>query len=125
MTGAPEISLPVFEARAVCKYFHQGTPAEVRALQDVSLSIGQGCFCALTGPSGSGKTTLLALLGALDRPTQGQVLFQGRDLAQCSDAELARTRRRMGFIFQDFALIPTLAVWENISYPLSAPRCSR
>jgi putative ABC transport system ATP-binding protein len=72
----------------------------------------------VSGPSGSGKTTLLALLGALERPTKGQVLFEGKDLGQCSDAELARTRRRMGFVFQDFGLIPNLSAAENITYPL-------
>jgi putative ABC transport system ATP-binding protein len=73
---------------------------------------------AVTGPSGSGKTTLLALLGALDRPTRGNVHFGGVNLSTQSDAALARVRRRMGFVFQDFALIPGLSVWENITYPL-------
>jgi len=72
----------------------------------------------LTGPSGSGKTTLLALLGALERPSSGQVFFQGRDLGGFSDVALARVRRRLGFVFQDFSLIPGLTVWENITYPL-------
>ncbi|MBX9625505.1 MAG: ATP-binding cassette domain-containing protein, partial [Gemmataceae bacterium] len=75
-------------------------------------------MAALTGPSGSGKTTLLALLGALERPTEGQVFFEGRDLGRCSDLELARTRRRLGFVFQDAALIPGLSVAENVAYPL-------
>jgi putative ABC transport system ATP-binding protein len=72
----------------------------------------------VTGPSGSGKTTLLALLGGLERPTRGAVLVAGRYLASCADAELARLRRRIGFIFQDFALIPDVAAWENVAYPL-------
>src|SRR5438093_6098249 len=108
----------ILEARNACKYYHAGTAAEVRALDGVSLSIARGSLVVLTGPSGSGKTTLLALLGALERPTRGQVLFQGRDLRSCSDVELARIRRRLGFVFQNFALIPTLPVWENITYPL-------
>jgi putative ABC transport system ATP-binding protein len=91
---------------------------EVRALEDVTVSVPPGSFTVLTGPSGSGKTTLLALLGAMDRPTRGKILFQGQDLGRCSDAELARIRRRMGFVFQDFSLIPGLAVLENITYPL-------
>ncbi len=73
---------------------------------------------AFTGPSGSGKSTLLAILGAMERPTHGQVFFQGQELTACSDVELARVRRRMGFIFQDFALMDSLPAWENISYPL-------
>ena len=72
----------------------------------------------LTGASGSGKTTLLAVLGALERPTQGQVLFDNRNLSDLSGMELARVRRRFGFVFQNFSLIPGLPVWENITYPL-------
>ena len=110
--------MSLLETQKVCKYFRAGSKAEVRALEDVSLTISRGSFSVLTGPSGSGKTTLLAILGALERATRGEVLFDGRDLSRCSDVELARLRRRMGFIFQDFALIPTLPVWENITYPL-------
>jgi putative ABC transport system ATP-binding protein len=102
----------------VCKYFHKGTTHEVRALDDVSLSVTKGSFVALTGPSGAGKSTLLALLGSLDRPTRGRILWDGADVSLCSDVELARVRRRVGFIFQSFALIPNLPVWENITYPL-------
>src|SRR5262245_44604084 len=101
-----------FEARNVCKTFRPGTPAEVRALAEVSLTIPAGSFAALTGPSGSGKTTLLALLGALDRPTSGEVSIDGQGMSRCSDAALARVRRRVGFLFQNFALIPNLPVWE-------------
>jgi putative ABC transport system ATP-binding protein len=110
--------MALFEARDVCKYFKEGTTLEVRALHEVSLVIEPGQFVLLTGPSGSGKTTLLALLGALERPTRGQVLFGDRDLARCSDTELARVRQGMGFVFQNFSLIPGLPVWENITYPL-------
>jgi putative ABC transport system ATP-binding protein len=110
--------LALLEARDVCRSYGEGTARPVHALQDVSLTITRGSFCVLTGPSGSGKSTLLALLGALDRPTRGQVLFEGRELGSCSDMELARIRRRVGFVFQDFGLIPTLKVWENLTYAL-------
>jgi putative ABC transport system ATP-binding protein len=106
------------EARNVCKTFRGGTAAEVRALTDVSLTIPAGRFAALVGPSGSGKTTLLALLGALDRPSSGEVLFDGQELSRCSDVALARARRRVGFIFQSFSLLPGLPAWENVTYPL-------
>ncbi len=109
--------MALLATRSVCKVYRSGR-GEVRALMDVSLAIAPGSFVALTGPSGSGKTTLLALLGALERPTSGQVLCDGRDLARCADTELARMRRRMGFIFQDFALIASLPVGDNITYPL-------
>jgi putative ABC transport system ATP-binding protein len=108
----------LLETRNLCKIHRPGTRSEVRALEDVSLSVAAGSCVAFTGPSGSGKTTLLALLGALERPSHGQVLFQGRNLGSDSDMELTRIRRKMGFVFQDFALIPSLAVWENITYPL-------
>jgi ABC-type lipoprotein export system ATPase subunit len=110
--------MALFETRNLCRYFKPGTKAEVRALEDVALVIPQGSLCLLRGPSGSGKTTLLALLGALDRPTSGEVLFQDRDLAKLSGMELARVRRRMGFVFQHFSLIAGLPLWENITYPL-------
>jgi putative ABC transport system ATP-binding protein len=108
----------LFETQSLCKYYRAGSRDEVRALDDVSLGIERGSFTAVTGPSGSGKTTLLALLGALERPTRGRALFEGKDLGECSDVELARVRRRMGFVFQDFALIPHLTAGENITYPL-------
>jgi putative ABC transport system ATP-binding protein len=108
----------MLETRQVCKYYHEGTPSVVRALEDVSLSLAAGSFTVLRGPSGSGKTTLLALLGALDRPSKGQVLVGGQDLDRLSDVALARVRRRFGFVFQNFSLLPGLAVWENITYPL-------
>jgi putative ABC transport system ATP-binding protein len=115
----------VLETRNVCKYYRKGSAQEVRALHDISLTIAQGSFTALAGPSGSGKTTLLALLGALERPSAGQVVFLGRDLSDFSDVALARARRRMGFVFQDFSLIPALSVWDNITYPLIPRGVSR
>jgi putative ABC transport system ATP-binding protein len=126
----------LFETRALCKYYRvrsrlarlrAGTP-EVRALDEVSVGVERGSFTVVVGPSGSGKTTLLALLGALERPTRGQVVFDGKELGDCSDVELARARRRMGFVFQDFSLIPNLSAGDNITYPLiprGLPRAER
>ncbi len=110
--------MPLLEAKSLCKHYRAGTPAEVRAVDGVSLHAERGSFTVLTGPSGSGKTTLLALLGALDRPTSGQVLFDGQDLSAGSDVALTRMRRRFGFVFQDFALIPHLSAADNVTYPL-------
>jgi ABC-type lipoprotein export system ATPase subunit len=115
----------VLETQTLCKYYRIGAPTEVRALDAISMSIERGSFLLLTGPSGSGKTTLLALLAALDRPTRGHVLFDGKSLERCSDMELARVRRRMGFVFQDFALIPSLSAEENITYALMPHRLAR
>jgi ABC-type lipoprotein export system ATPase subunit len=110
--------MATLEGRQRYKVYRAASAAEVSALCEVSLGLPARSFTLLTGPSGSGKTTLLALLGALERPTSGQVLHDGRDLAGCSDVELARQRRRLGFVFQDFALIPELTVGDNITYPL-------
>jgi len=108
----------LFVTESLCKHYRAGSRAEVRALDDVSLSVPRGSFTVLTGPSGSGKTTLIALLGALERLTRGQVFFDGIDLATCSDVALARIRRQLGFVFQDFCLIPNLSAGDNVSYPL-------
>lgn len=117
--GSPSEKPPlIFEARALCMFYRSGQTDEVRALDEVSLAIERGSFVVVGGPSGSGKTTLLALLGGLDRPSRGQALFDGSDLGECSDVELARVRRRIGLIFQNFSLIPNLSACENITYPL-------
>jgi len=105
---------------SVQRRYRAGSVHEIVAVDRITLAIDPGSFVALIGPSGSGKSTLLALLGALDRPTAGGVRFGDRDLAGCSDVELARVRRRMGFVFQSESLIPRLPAWENVSYPLVA-----
>jgi putative ABC transport system ATP-binding protein len=109
---------PLFEAEGLRKSYRVSSRSEVVALDGLTLCVERGSFTAVAGPSGSGKTTLLALLGALERPTSGRVAFDGADLSRCSDAELARVRRRMGFVFQDSSLIPDLTALENITYPL-------
>jgi putative ABC transport system ATP-binding protein len=116
--------MAILEAKQLGKIYRIGTRDEVHALADVSVEVTAGSFVAFTGPSGSGKSTLLALLGALDRPSRGQVWFSGQDLSRCSDVALARIRRRMGFIFQNFSLIPRLPIWENVTYHL-IPRSVR
>jgi putative ABC transport system ATP-binding protein len=92
---------------------------EVRALRQVNLTIAEGEFISIAGPSGSGKTTLLNLVGALDHPSSGRVLLDGRDLGKLEHRELAKVRlRTIGFIFQSFNLLPVLSVVENVEYPL-------
>jgi putative ABC transport system ATP-binding protein len=108
-----------YELSGVAKFFQRG-PSTVRALDGVDLAIEAGEFLALEGPSGSGKTTLLQLLGALDRPSAGTVLFEGRDLAELPDNQLAALRlRSFGFVFQQFNLIPTLTAVENVEVKLA------
>jgi putative ABC transport system ATP-binding protein len=103
----------------LAKFFQRG-PTTVRALDGVDLEIAAGEFVALEGPSGSGKTTLLQLLGALDRPSSGDVVFEGRDLAHLPDHELASLRlQSFGFVFQQFNLIPTLTALENVESKLA------
>jgi putative ABC transport system ATP-binding protein len=92
---------------------------ETRALRGVDLSIQSGEFTALVGPSGSGKTTLLQLIGCLDQPTSGTVIIKGQDATKLSRNQRADLRKgALGFIFQFFALIPTLTAYENIEMPL-------
>lgn len=89
------------------------------ALKDVSFRIYEGSLIAIMGPSGSGKTTLLNMIGLLDRPTEGRILFEGRDVSRLSDKELAHLRNmKIGFVFQTFNLINRLTVFENIEMPL-------
>jgi putative ABC transport system ATP-binding protein len=108
-----------YRVSGLAKFFQRG-PTTVRALDGVDLEIAAGEFVALEGPSGSGKTTLLQLLGALDRPSSGDVVFEGRDLAGLPDHELASLRlQSFGFVFQQFNLIPTLTALENVESKLA------
>jgi putative ABC transport system ATP-binding protein len=115
---------PLYELQGVTRTYGQGA-TRVDAILDVSLTIEPGEFVAVAGPSGSGKTTLLQLLGALDRPTEGQIFFEGRDLARLGEGELSALRlRTIGFVFQQFNLIPTLSAAENVALALAPRRLS-
>jgi putative ABC transport system ATP-binding protein len=115
------MSETLYELRDVARFFRRGDQT-IRALDGITLEIAAGEFVALEGPSGSGKTTLLQLLGALDRPSEGVVSFEGRDLASLPDRELATLRLdAFGFVFQQFNLIATLTSVENVEAAL-APR---
>jgi putative ABC transport system ATP-binding protein len=109
---------PILEGRALTRVYGTGESA-VTALDHVDVAVASGEFTAVMGPSGCGKSTLLHILGGLDRPTSGEVLFEGRDLAALDDAALTQLRRRrMGFVFQFFNLIPVLSATENAALPL-------
>ena len=105
-------------ADSVVREFGEGESA-VRAVNEVTVNIAPGEFVALVGRSGSGKTTLLNLLAGLDRPSSGQVWFEGRELSQMPERDLVGLRRdRIGFVFQSFGLIPLLSAFENVELPL-------
>ena len=104
--------------RQVCRAYGQGA-AEVHALAGIDLSVGAGSMVAVMGPSGSGKSTLLTIAGSLEDPTSGEVVVCGEDLARLSRNGKARLRRRsVGFVFQDFNLLPGLTAAENVALPL-------
>ena len=106
------------EIRDVCKIYNPGEN-EVRALDHVSLIIGEGEFVAIIGQSGSGKSTLMNMLGCLDTPTSGKYFLHGQDVSHMTDDEQSDVRNReIGFIFQGFNLIPSLTALENVELPL-------
>jgi putative ABC transport system ATP-binding protein len=106
------------ELRQVSKIYGSG-PSEVRALSDVDLAVERGELVAVMGPSGSGKSTLLTIAGSLEEPSSGQVLVDDVDLAAVSRSDRAKMRRRaIGYVFQDFNLLPGLTALENVTLPL-------
>lgn len=108
----------ILETVDLVKYYGDGDN-QVKAIDHTSIRIGQGEFLAIVGRSGSGKSTLLHMLGGLDRPDSGEVVIRGENIFSLKDEQLAVfRRRRVGFIFQDYNLIPALNVWENIVLPL-------
>jgi putative ABC transport system ATP-binding protein len=123
--------MPVIEAQGLKKTYHTGE-VDVEVLRGVDLEVARGEFVAIMGPSGSGKSTLLHLLGGIDVPTSGRVVLDGEDLSSLGDdGRTLLRRRRLGFIFQTFNLLPTLTAQENVALPLeldgvpSAEACER
>lgn len=114
--------------RDVHKHYGDGQ-SRVDVLHGVSLEVAQGEMCAVIGASGSGKSTLLNILGLLDRPSSGEYLLDGADVARASPDALADTRnRRIGFVFQAFHLLPRLSAQDNVAHPLlyrGVPRAER
>jgi putative ABC transport system ATP-binding protein len=107
----------MIEIKDLEKIYHMGN-VEVRALDGVTLTIGKGEFLGVMGASGSGKTTLLHMLGLLDQPTSGVITINGLDIAKLSDYDKTMFRLyKLGYVFQDYALVPDLTVFENVSLP--------
>jgi ABC-type lipoprotein export system ATPase subunit len=111
----------VFEAIELKKHFDGG---KVAALRGVDLQVRQGEFVAVMGPSGCGKSTLLALLGSLDKPSEGTLTYRGRSIPDLPDPAAYRSRE-IGFIFQSFHLLPTFTVVENVQIPMFEGKLSR
>lgn len=113
-----EAFMTILETKNLKKIYGKGE-TEVHALDGVNLSVEKGEFVAIVGTSGSGKSTLLHMLGGLDRPTAGSVTVDGRELSKLKDEELTVFRRRkIGFVFQNYNLVPVLSVYENIVLPI-------
>ncbi|MCA1823826.1 MAG: ATP-binding cassette domain-containing protein, partial [Frankia sp.] len=118
LTSAPATAAPLYVLENVERRYDRGGTT-VHALRGIDLTIGAGELLAVKGPSGSGKSTLLQLLGALDTPTAGRVCFDGQELATAGDRALTELRSHgIGFVFQQFNLIPTLTAAENVEIPM-------
>ena len=111
----------VFEAIGITKIFDDG---QVQALRGVNFRVAQGEFLVVTGPSGCGKTTLLQIMGALDRPTKGTLLYRGKSISDLRDQSSYRALE-IGFIFQAFHLLPTFTALENVQIPMFESRLPR
>ena len=110
--------MAILQTENLKKYYGSGD-TQVRALDGVDLAVENGEFVAIVGTSGSGKSTLLHMLGGLDRPTSGKVMVDGKDIFSLKDEALTIFRRRkIGFVFQSYNLVPVLSVYENIVLPL-------
>ena len=109
----------MIECRNIKKTYGEGGDASTQALKGVTFSVKDGEFVAIMGPSGSGKSTLMHIIGALDTPTSGEYLIDGRNIASFTDDELADIRReKIGFVFQAFNLLPRASVIRNVMLPL-------
>jgi len=109
---------PIIRLEQIAKIYGAGE-TEVRALDGVDLIISPGEYCSIMGASGSGKSTMMNMIGCLDRPTSGQYFLDGVDVAQLSDTELAHVRnRKIGFVFQQFHLLPQVSALENVMLPM-------
>ena len=117
--------MSMVDVKNVRKVYHRDSQ-EIPVLDGINLEVPGGEFVALMGPSGSGKTTLLNLIAGIDRPTSGQVVVAGTDVAKLSESDLAKWRsQNVGFIFQFYNLIPVLSATENVELPLLLTRLSK
>ena len=110
--------MSILQTTDLKKYYGE-EPNITKALDGITINIGQGEFVAIVGTSGSGKSTLLNMMGGLDNPTSGSIKVKGKELSQMKDEQLTIFRRRnIGFVFQNYNLVPILNVYENIVLPV-------
>lgn len=115
----------MIKLQKVCKEYKLDSEIIFFALKDIDLSINEGEFCSIMGPSGSGKSTLMHIIGLLDKPTSGKVFLEKKEISKLSDDELSDLRNKfVGFVFQQFNLIPKLTVLENVVLPAHYSRSS-
>lgn len=109
----------VIDLKNIIKKYYLGQPNELEILHGINLKVNEGEFVAIVGESGSGKSTLMNMIGALDRPTDGEYLLDGEDISSLSDAELSEIRnKKIGFVFQNFCLIPRTSALKNVEVPM-------
>lgn len=109
----------VIDMQGIVKRYYDGEPNELEILHGIDLKVFQGEFVSIVGESGSGKSTLMNMIGALDRPTEGQYFLGGRDISKLQDEELSDIRNQeIGFVFQNFCLIPRMSAVRNVEIPL-------
>lgn len=109
----------IISMKHIIKKYYEGMPNELEILHGLNLDVKKGCFLSVVGESGSGKTTLMNIMGALDRPTQGEYFLDGDDIGEQNDDALSYIRnRKIGFVFQNFCLIPRTDALKNVEIPM-------
>ena len=116
----------VIDLRNIVKKYYLGQPNELEILHGIDLKVNEGEFVAIVGESGSGKSTLMNMIGALDRPTEGEYYLDGEDISSLSDAELSEiSNKKIGFVFQNICLIPRTTALKNVEVPMMYAGISR
>lgn len=116
----------LIDMNGIIKRYYIGQPNELQILNGINLRVHEGEFVAIVGESGSGKSTLMNIIGALDRPTEGEYLFNGTDISHLSDKKLSKIRNReIGFVFQNFNLIPRSSALKNVELPMMYAKRAR
>lgn len=122
----PDNKKNIINMTNIIKRYYIGQPNELQILNGIDLRVDEGEFVAIVGQSGSGKSTLMNIIGALDRPTEGEYFFNNRDISKMSDKELSKIRNKeIGFVFQNFNLIPRATALKNVELPMVYAKVGR